>query len=99
MTNGSHVHRLLLHVHMYIMYFLSVVLVLDKDVIRLCSYRVKSEGSYRWSLRDKNTSVCNINMYLINYIHIIFLLFIVQKSVKINPTTTRKIKKNMISLL
>ena len=46
MINGSHVHRLLVHVHMYIMYFLSVVLVLGKDVIRLCSYRVKSEGSH-----------------------------------------------------
>ena len=48
MINGSHVQRLLVHVHMYIMYFLSVVLVLGKDVIRLCSYRVKSEGSYRF---------------------------------------------------
>ena len=43
---GSHVQRLLVHVHMYTMYYLSVVLVLCKDVIRLCSYRVKSEGSY-----------------------------------------------------
>ena len=46
MINGSHVHRLLIHVHMYIMYYLTVVLVLGKDVIRLCSYRVKSEGSH-----------------------------------------------------
>ena len=43
---GSHVQRILVHVHMYTMYYLSVVLVLCKDVIRLCSYRVKSEGSY-----------------------------------------------------
>ena len=34
-------------VHMYTMYYLSVVLVLCKDVIRLCSYRVKGEGSYK----------------------------------------------------
>ena len=43
---GSHVQRVLVHVHMYTMYYLSVVLVLRKDVIRLCSYRVKGGGSY-----------------------------------------------------
>ena len=58
MINGSHVQRLLVHVHMYTIYFLSVVLVLGKDVVRLCSYRVKSEGSY--------------NMYNKLYQHIVF---------------------------
>ena len=47
MITGSHVQRLLVHVHMYTMYYLSVVLVLHKDVVRLCSYRVKGGGSYR----------------------------------------------------
>ena len=37
----SHVQRMLVHVPMYTMYYLSVVLVLHKDVVRLCSYRVK----------------------------------------------------------
>ena len=36
---SSHVQRVLVHVPMYTMYYLSVVLVLDKDVARLCSYR------------------------------------------------------------
>ena len=44
---GSHVQRLPVHVHMYTMYYLSVVLVLHKDVVCLCSYRVKGGGSYR----------------------------------------------------
>ena len=57
MINGSHVQRLLVHVHMYTMYFLLVVLVLGKDVIRLCSYRVRSEGSYIDFLLQ------NVNLY------------------------------------
>ena len=36
---SSHVQRVLVHVPMYTMYYLSVVLVLGKDVARLCSYR------------------------------------------------------------
>ena len=44
--SGSHVQRMLVHVPMYTMYYLSVVIVLHKDVVRLCSYRVKGGGSY-----------------------------------------------------
>ena len=36
---SSYVQRVLVHVPLYTMYYLSVVLVLDKDVARLCSYR------------------------------------------------------------
>ena len=43
---SSHVQRLLVHVHMYTMYYLSVVLILFKDVARLCSSGVKSGKPY-----------------------------------------------------
>ena len=43
---SSHVQRLLVHVHMYTMYYLSVALVLLKDVTRLCSSGVKSWKPY-----------------------------------------------------
>jgi len=43
---SSHVQRLLVHVHMYTMYYLLVVLILFKDVARLCSSGVKSGKPY-----------------------------------------------------
>jgi len=44
---SSHVQGLLVHVHMYTMYYLSVVLILFKDVARLCSSGVKSGKPYK----------------------------------------------------
>ena len=43
---GSHVQRLLVHVHMYTMYYLSVVLFFLQDVARFCSLGVKGGKPY-----------------------------------------------------
>ena len=69
----SHVQRMLVHVPMYTMYYLSVVLVLHKDVVRLCSYRVKGGGSYTFNLSDQSLKIIRFNRFFFDFRQRFFL--------------------------